>query len=157
MPQPPSLLTLFPAANNNPHTALYMSYPDSKVTYRISEDDGEFFYHRALWVDVDKDGLADLVTTRTNFVVPPFNPSIAQTVWFKNPGQNLENTADVADFRFWNASMIDDGAVPGGCDVNMVFADLDGDGQDEIVCTHFFDHRYVLIYMSSYELVREVW
>ncbi|XP_064610023.1 uncharacterized protein LOC135473979 isoform X2 [Liolophura sinensis] len=54
--------------------------------YKISDDDGktEWFYHKVIWKDMDKDGLFDAVTCRaTGKELGGFD---GQLVWFKNPG-----------------------------------------------------------------------
>jgi hypothetical protein len=48
------------------------------------------FYHRASFMDVDMDGLMDIVTVRSGFQIgAKFYPPAGELVWFKNPGDGL--------------------------------------------------------------------
>jgi len=101
-----------------------------------------WFYHQALWIDMDADGRKDLVTARANLM--PFLyrcPPVGELVWFRNPGPDLR--PDVP----WQASVLV--GLPretAGPEVNMELADLEGDGVPEIIATHFFTSDHVSIF-----------
>lgn len=98
------------------------------------------FYHRALFIDMDNDGLKDFLTVRSGFRVGPFPPypPISELVYFKNPGAALD------PFVEWTEVVLYAGEPAGpaysglGPDIHLDAVDLDGDGVVEIVATHFF-------------------
>mmetsp|Transcript_16725 Transcript_16725/g.38351 ORF Transcript_16725/g.38351 Transcript_16725/m.38351 type:complete len:438 (-) Transcript_16725:283-1596(-) len=47
--------------------------------------DAGWFYHKAVPVDMNGDGLQDLVTTRAAMSVWPFNPKMGKMVWLEQP------------------------------------------------------------------------
>ncbi len=94
-------------------------------------------YHKVLFIDMDGDGLKDIVTVRSGFrvgatVYPPFS----ELVYFKNPGSAIK--ADVP----WKETVLWGGPAAGflGPDIALDAADLDKDGVPEIVATHFFSN-----------------
>ncbi len=110
----------------------------------------QWMYHAALFSDVDGDGDMDLLTVRTDFKVPPLVPRFfGQLLWLENPG-NVELSPELLGAAAgrggdliglvpeWREHLIDSGAEQGAGDVNLVLQDLDGDGKDEILTTHFF-------------------
>jgi len=94
------------------------------------------FYHQVHFVDMDGDGLKDIITSRSGFRVGPsgFHPPFGELLWFKNPGADLDPNTP------WEETIIWGGPAAGfqGPDINLDVADLDGDGIVEIVATHFF-------------------
>ena len=107
-----------------------------------SEDNQPWFYHGVVFIDMDEDGLRDIVTARSSFkVAGGMCPPQGQLVWFRNPGDALQ--ADVP----WAESVIADVTPePGGAEVNINAADMDGDGSIEVIATHFFKHDGITIY-----------
>ncbi|MBM4197920.1 MAG: VCBS repeat-containing protein [Gammaproteobacteria bacterium] len=101
-----------------------------------------WFYHQALWVDMDGDGRKDLVTARANLMPFRYNcPYVGELVWFRNPGAALKPEVP------WNVNVLV--GLPeetGGPEVNMELADLDGDGVAEIIATHFFTSDHISIF-----------
>ncbi len=107
-----------------------------------SSDNQPWFYHDARFVDMDDDGLRDLVTARSSLIARGgFCPPTGQLVWFRNPGDKLEASTE------WEEHvLVDVEPTPGGPEVNMSIHDFDGDGIVEIVGTHFFKHDAITIY-----------
>ncbi|NNL36315.1 MAG: VCBS repeat-containing protein [Silicimonas sp.] len=108
-----------------------------------SEDNQPWFYHDARFIDMDDDGLRDLVTVRSSFLAGrgAFCPPSGQLVWFRNPGDELDKDTE------WDEHILVDVAPrPGGPEVNMNAHDFDGDGVPEIVASHFFKYDAITIY-----------
>jgi hypothetical protein len=108
-----------------------------------SDDNQPWFYHDARFIDMDDDGLRDLVTVRSSLIAGRggFCPPSGQLVWFRNPGKALDPDTE------WDVTVLVDVAPkPGGPEVNMNAHDFDGDGVPEIVASHFFKHDGVTIY-----------
>ena len=94
-------------------------------------------YHKVLFLDMDGDGLKDIVTVRSGFRVGATTyPPYGELVYFKNPGSALK--ADVA----WKETVLWGGSIAGflGPDITLAAADFDKDGNLEIVATHFFSN-----------------
>ncbi len=107
-----------------------------------SSDNQPWFYHDALFIDMDEDGRKDIVSARSSFKVRGgFCPPTGQLVWFRNPGDEL-----AADQEWEEFVLVDTEPAPGGPAVNMNAADLDGDGRMEVLATHFFKYDGITIY-----------
>lgn len=95
------------------------------------------FYHRAVFIDMDGDGLEDIVTVRSGFRIltfpppPVVYPPFSELVWFKNPGAAIDPGVQ------WQEHVLS-GPSPLGPDINLVAHDFEGDGVPEIIATHFF-------------------
>ena len=95
------------------------------------------FYHKALFIDMDGDGLEDIVTVRSGFRIvtsqfpPVVYPPFSELVWFENPGAALDPNVE------WTTHVLS-GPSPLGPDINLDAYDFEGDGVPEIVATHFF-------------------
>ena len=101
-----------------------------------------WFYHQALFHDMDGDGLKDLITARANLM--PFLyqcPPVGELVWFRNPGAALK-----ADVPWEVRVLVGLPAETNGPEVNMALADLDGDGVPEIIATHFFTSDNISVF-----------
>ncbi len=93
------------------------------------------FYHRVLFIDMNGDGLQDLVTVRSGFrVVPSIYPPYSELVYFKNPGAALDPNVQ------WEEVVLHGGPAAGymGPDFSLSAYDFEGDGVPEIVATHLF-------------------
>jgi hypothetical protein len=101
-----------------------------------------WFYHQALFHDMDGDGLKDIVTARANLM--PFMykcPFVGELIYFRNPGKDLK--PDVP----WEVRVL--AGLPdekNGPEVNLDLADLDGDGVPEIIATHFFTSDNITVF-----------
>lgn len=101
-----------------------------------------WFYHQALFHDMDGDGLKDLITARANLM--PFLyqcPPVGELVWFRNPGAALK-----ADVPWEIRVLVGLPAETGGPEVNMALSDLDADGVPEIIATHFFTSDNITVF-----------
>lgn len=107
-----------------------------------SADNQPWFYHDGRFVDMDDDGLRDIVTVRSSFIVAGgFCAPAGQLVWFRNPGDAI------APDKEWDENvLVDTRPRPGGPEVNMNVHDFDGDGIPEVVASHFFKHDGITIY-----------
>ncbi len=107
-----------------------------------SDDNQPWFYHGVLFIDMDEDGRLDIVTARSSFKVRGgICPPTGQLVWFRNPGKALDANTEWDEFV-----LVDTKPKPGGPEVNINAADMDGDGRIEIIATHFFKHDGITIY-----------
>lgn len=109
--------------------------------------DGEFRnerwdYHKVAWLDIDGDGLKDILTVRAAFKPFMFRcPPMGELVWFRNPG------ADLAPGVPWQENVLY--GLPdqlGGPEINLDLADLDGDGVPELIATHFLTSDTISIF-----------
>lgn len=102
----------------------------------------QWYYHQALFHDMDGDGDKDLVTARASF--KPFLhrcPPTGELVWFRNPGKALDPATP------WEAVvLVGLPAERDGPEVNLDLADLDADGVPEIIATHFFTSDHITIF-----------
>jgi hypothetical protein len=95
------------------------------------------FYHKALFIDMNGDGLLDIVTVRSGFRIvtfpppPVVYPPFSELVWFENPGPALDPNVG------WDEHVLS-GPSPLGPDISLDSYDFEGDGVPEIVATHFF-------------------
>ena len=89
-----------------------------------SDDNQPWFYHDARFIDMDDEGLRDLVTVRSSFLAGrgAFCPPSGQLVWFRNPGERLE-----ANTEWQEHILVDVEPEPGGPEVNMNIHDFDAD------------------------------
>ncbi len=107
-----------------------------------STDNQPWFYHDARYIDMDDDGLRDIVSVRSSLITSGgFCAPTGQLVWFKNPGDALDPNVE------WEETiLVDVEPPPGGPEVNMNAYDIDGDGVEEIFASHFFKYDAITIY-----------
>lgn len=111
-----------------------------KTADKIKND--HWFYHYALFHDMDGDGLKDLITARASLM--PFKyqcPPVGELVYFRNPGAAIQ--ANVP----WEVRVLV--GLPletSGPEVNMALADLDSDGVPEIIASHFFNSDHITVF-----------
>lgn len=101
-----------------------------------------WYYHGAVYIDMDDDGLKDIITARAS-LMPYLHgcPPSGQLVWFKNPGKDMRPDEE------WEAHVL---AGPpfelDGPEINITSADLDGDGVPEVIATHFFTSDHITVF-----------
>lgn len=130
---------------DDPERAEYIVDQSSFVPPRCepgSSDNQPWFYHDARFIDMDDDGLRDLVTVRSSLITGGgFCAPSGQLVWFRNPGTKLDQDTE------WDEHvLVDVDPKPGGPESNMTAYDFDGDGIVEIVGTHFFKYDAITVY-----------
>lgn len=91
-------------------------------------------YHEVAWHDMDGDGLKDAVTVRSSYKPPYYLAAYGELVYFKNPGADLDPNVPWQEVVLYGGLNTDGKA--GDTDVDI--ADLDADGQVEIIATRFF-------------------
>jgi hypothetical protein len=110
-------------------------HTDRVVVIHQSTPDKPRFYHSIVFVDMNQDGMLDILTVRSGYkLIPSLYPPVGELVWFENPG--LEPMMLAGDNMFvWKEHILVDGIGP---DVFVDAKDMDGDGVPEIVATHLF-------------------
>jgi hypothetical protein len=99
----------------------------------ISEVKHAWFYHHSEWMDVDMDGVMDVVAARS---IKPLlvGHTDSELVWFKNNGDGT-----------WGDTQV----LTKGPGVGFKIVDVDNDGKKEIVATEFFLHQQLAIYSCA--------
>jgi len=101
---------------------------------KISTDEEGFFYHQAEFIDIDGDGLQDVLAARTHKPAPPrLGKAVTEMIWMKQPAQAGQP---------WVTSVL----INGGPGVAFAVVDLDNDGKNEIVATEFFVEKDLAVY-----------
>lgn len=95
----------------------------------VTTDKSGWFYHHSEFVDMDGDGLPDLLAARSTQPLL-FGKTDSELVWVKNQGGS------------WGETRV----LTKGPGVGFRAVDLDGDGRVEIVATEFFLHRQLAVY-----------
>ena len=94
-----------------------------------------WWYHRAVWRDMNQDGRRDIITARAN--KPFFGSGKGHLVWLEQPSVNPDSSV-------WTEH-----EIAAGPDVNFQVVDLNGNGQEEIVATEFFAQKLSLHWQTS--------
>lgn len=93
------------------------------------------FFHKALFYDMDNDGLQDIVTVRSGFKISPTSyPPFSELVYYKNPGKDLDPEKEWEEHVLYGGTPAD----PFGPDISLAMHDFEGDGSPQIVGTHYF-------------------
>lgn len=101
-----------------------------------SEDNDPRFYHETLFIDMDADGLKDIVTARSTFKVTgagSFCFFVGELVYFKNPGAALDPNTEWEEHVLFGLPY-----NPVGPDLSLDAHDFENDGVPEIVAAKFF-------------------
>ncbi|MEB3198572.1 MAG: VCBS repeat-containing protein [Candidatus Sericytochromatia bacterium] len=99
----------------------------------VTEKKPGWFYHRAVWRDMNGDGRLDILTARAK--KPMMGPALGELVWFSE-GRNRAG--------FWEEHVIAQGP-----DVHFRLADLDGDGREEVLASEFFSKRFTVLWQEG--------
>ncbi len=102
----------------------------SFTRHNIAAPDNSRFYHRAIVTDVDGDGITDLVTVGETFTT-------ARTEWYRG-------TALGGADRFEDAALI----IGAGGGSLPVVADVDGDGDDDVLSPQYFQPGPAVIWFE---------
>ncbi len=103
----------------------------------ISQMKDEWFYHLALWYDMDKDGLMDCVTARAT--KPTDGNGQGELVWYKQPKSNPFG-------QEWQIFVL-----ASGPDIFIRLADLDNNGDLQIIAAEFFNASITVWWSSNQE------
>ncbi|MBM3267615.1 MAG: VCBS repeat-containing protein [Candidatus Sericytochromatia bacterium] len=95
----------------------------------VAQGPAGWFYHRALLRDLDGDGRQDILTARAH--KPLVGAARGQLVSFRQPADPMRDS--------WPERVLAEGP-----DVHFALADLDADGQEELLATQFFGRRLSL-------------
>jgi hypothetical protein len=120
-----------------------LPFPPNVCPFPPDESNAPRFYHQVRYVDMDQDGLLDLVTVRAGFKVAGgfCVPPVGEVVWFKNPGGALDPNTP------WQENIVSGFPnSPFSAEINMDVHDFEGDGVPEIIGTHFFNGEIISIY-----------
>ncbi|KAL4476796.1 hypothetical protein ABPG72_010633 [Tetrahymena utriculariae] len=106
---------------------LYQVNDDGQITSKIkvSKDKKDFFYHKAILVDLNGDGLPDILAARAQKSVLS---SSGELIWLENKG----------NFQF------EEHLLTNGPDVFFIFVDLDNDGKQEVVAAQYFSKELAI-------------
>ena len=99
---------------------------------QLSTDKKDWFYHQAGWLDVDGDGVMDVVAARAT--KPIFGRPKSELVWIDRPFDASDRTSE-------QALTGDDG--PG---VGFTLVNLDNDGKTQVVASQFFAAQQLSIW-----------
>jgi hypothetical protein len=91
----------------------------------------DMFYHQVHWIDVDGDGLLDMITAGAN--KPMFGATKSALYWLKQPTSNPMGQP-------WKQTTI----MENGPDVFFSIEDVDGDGKLDLLAPQFFTSKIVL-------------
>ncbi|KNC50907.1 uncharacterized protein AMSG_07146 [Thecamonas trahens ATCC 50062] len=115
------------------------SLPDAASPVALAPRKDGYFYHRAVWIDMDGDGVDDILTARAT--KPIFGPSGGELVWLRNPGGR--NPLAVAP---WPLTVI----TSHGCDVEFAIdAHAAAPGSIHVFCASFFAKQLTLNVVST--------
>ncbi|KAG5653433.1 hypothetical protein H0H81_000435 [Sphagnurus paluster] len=94
-----------------------------------------WFYHRAVFADMDGDGVLDMVSCRAN--QPLFGSASTMLVWLK-PKDATKPTGTWVETE-----------IGAGCDALFTVADLDNSGIPEIIAASYFTKQFNLFYSNA--------
>ena len=101
-----------------------------KIVRQLSSPKKDYWYHHAIWVDMNGDGRLDILTARAK--KPMFGGGSGEILWLEQPASPLDGE--------WTEHVIAQGP-----DVNFIYEDLDGSGVPVILATEFFGGKLTLL------------
>eukprot|EP01043_Picozoa_sp_COSAG02_P030942 COSAG02_NODE_1999_length_10148_cov_15.105483_4_plen_439_part_00 len=101
--------------------------PGTPHKMKISTDKAEYFYHEAQWMDVNADGLLDVVAARAH--KPVFGAAHSELAAFLQPPPGGASDS-------WKELVLTTGGAGPGVGFSLV--DLDGDNKTQVVASQFF-------------------
>jgi hypothetical protein len=115
---------------------------------KLTADRPGWFYHRAMWRDMDGDGGLDVVTARGR--KSAFGGAKGRLVWLRQP-PGLEGVSSLARHRLEADAPWQENVLLEGPDVHFRLHDLDDDGIEEILAAEFFGRRLTLSWFQARE------
>jgi hypothetical protein len=111
--------------------------PSKATRTKLSADKKDWFYHKAIWHDINGDGRQDILAARAT---APTNGDAkgGELLWLEQPANGTGT---------WLEHVL-----VSGPDVSFIFEDLDGDGRFELIATQFFTAPILAIYSCQYPL-----
>ena len=109
----------------------------------ISEPDNDFFYHHAVFIDINGDGRKDILAARALKSLNPFakRKTASNLVWFEQPKSGATTAGT------WHQHQLTNDSGPG---VGFTFADLDNDGEIEIIASQFFSEQQLSLWWCNF-------
>lgn len=103
---------------------------NNNQTVQISRDKKGWWYHNAIWRDMNGDGRLDILTARARKGM--FGGGGGELLWLEQPASNALG-------GYWQEHVLTEGP-----DVYFALEDLDGDGIEEIIATEFNAKRLTM-------------
>jgi hypothetical protein len=115
----------------------------SSNIHAITGSQGSWFYHKTSLVDMNGDGLVDVVTARAN--KPLFGAAKTELLWLENPGLPTALTTS------WKEHIISKNA-----DVHFELIGVVGSAIPAIVATEFFNKKLSITWQENGQFVNRV-
>lgn len=109
---------------------------DTVLNHKISTDKSGFFYHRAIWMDMNGDGKLDVVAARANVPSIPFEKKVGELIWLEQPTSNPMTGS-------WTEHVL---VSPVGPDVSFNMLQVEGVALPVFVAAQYFDAKQLAMY-----------
>lgn len=113
--------------------ALTLLRLDTGGQVELTKPRSGWFYHRAIWRDMNGDGKLDIITARAT--KPIIGRSQGELLWLEQPA-----TGDALSGTPWAEH-----TLANGPDVHFRVEDLNNDGKEEIIATQFFSNTFAVL------------